>query len=42
MESSWHVFLSIRQLGLRAHDDVVDGDVDELDKEPNEALEDKI
>merc|ERR1719430_2677091 len=31
------MWMSFRQLGLRAHDDVVDGDVDELDKEPNEA-----
>ena len=40
VESSQHVFLSNGQL-LGAHDDVVDGDVDELDKEPNEALKDK-
>ena len=32
----------MRQLGLRAHNDVVDGDVDELDEEPDEALKDRI
>ena len=32
----------MRQLGLRAHDDVVDWDVDELDEEPDEALKDRI
>ena len=41
MESSQHVFLSIGQL-LRAHDDVVDGDVDELDEESDESLKHKI
>ena len=41
IDFSQHVFLSIGQL-LRAHDYVVDGDVDELDEEPDEALKHKI
>ena len=35
------LFESIGEL-LRAHDDVVDGDVDELDEEPDEALKCEI